>query len=238
MTYVFSLKKDQNLSASTINTVICSLRCFYDAILGRPIPKRLLPNIKYTQNEPKVFTDFEIHLLLTSSDIRMRAWICLGFDCGLRVSEVAKLRIKDIDSDNMLLHIVNSKRDKSRYVKLSQYCLFVLRQYWLTYRPDKDGYLFSSGKSAHIRPEYISHQFHNLLGKLDIGPDEHMRFHNLRDTFPTNMRKAVCDIFALRKALGHSSLKSTARYISFSTDDIAHMFSPSYKMCGLSYGQK
>lgn len=233
--YIYSLKVERNLSASTINTVICSLRCFFDVILSQPISKRCLPNIKYTQNEPKVFTDSEISLLLDNSDIRMKAWICLGFDCGLRVSEAADLMVRDIDSKNMLLHIVCSKRNKSRYVRLSKYCLDILRTYWITYHPDKNGYLFPDKNNDPISSNYISTHFHKLLIRLDIRPDEYMRYHNLRDTYATNMRKAGCDIFDLRKALGHSSLKSTARYISFSTDDIAHMFSPSDVMDGIHH---
>lgn len=233
--FVFDLKANTKLSNSTINLISSALRTYYDAILGRPISKRCLPNIKYTQKEINVFTNSEISLLLQNSDIRMKAWIILGFDCGLRVSEVAKLRVKDIDSDNMLLHIVESKRNKSRYVKLSSLCLKVLRCYYATYNDEISDYMFPHKTNSHIPSQYISTAFHKLLTQMNLRPDDKLRFHNLRDTYATNLWKAGCDIFLIKKVLGHSSIKSTARYISCNTDDISSMISPSDIMNGKKY---
>lgn len=230
--YVFNFKANTKLSPSTINVISSALCDYYDVILGRPISKRCLPNIKYTQKEINVFTDSEISLLLQNSDIRLKAWIFLGFDCGFRVSEVANFKVKDIDSDNMLLHITNSKRGKSRYVKLSPRCLEVLRRYYVTYKDEITDYMFPHKTKGHIPPQYISTAFHKLLLKLSIRPDDKLRFHNLRDTFATNLWKAGCDIFLIKKVLGHSSIKSTARYISCNTNDISDMISPSDIMNG------
>lgn len=131
--YIYSLKVERNLSASTINTVICSLRCFFDVILSQPISKRCLPNIKYTQNEPKVFTNSEISLLLDNSDIRMKAWICLGFDCGLRVSETAeaivitnvkKLFFRDVVIDTKDVNLIDYNRLNQK-LWIEYFCSFV-----------------------------------------------------------------------------------------------------------------
>lgn len=233
--FVFDLKANTKLSNSTINLISSALRTYYDAILGRPISMRCLPNIKYTQKEINVFTNSEISLLLQNCDIRMKAWIILGFDCGFRVSEVAKLKVKDIDSKNMLLHIVDSKRGKSRYVKLSLFCLETLRRYYATYKDVITDYLFPCKTYDHISSQYISTAFHKLLTKMNMRPDDKLRFHNLRDTYATNLWKAGCDIFLIKKVLGHSSIKSTTRYISCNTDDISSMISPSEIMNGKKY---
>ncbi len=224
--YVFALRK-KGLSPASINLYSSALRCYYDVILDRPISIRRLPNAKYTPPDPAVLRQSEIDQLLSAGNVRMKAFILLGYDCGLRVSEVSKLRVKDIDSEKMLLHIVNSKRNKSRYVKMSQSCLNALREYWKVYRPDPSGYMFPGKDGNPISAVYISHQFRHLVLELRLRSDEKIRFHNLRDTYATSMRDNGCDVFTLRKSLGHSSLKSTARYIAISTSDIEEMKSPS-----------
>ena len=224
--YVFRLRS-KGLSPTSTNLLSSSLRCYYDVILDRPISIRRLPNVKYTLGEPNTFSESEISRLLDVADVRMKAMILLGCDCGLRAGEVARLRVKDIDSENMLLHIVHTKRDKSRYVKLSMPCLQALRTYWLAYRPDPSGYMFPGKVNGHINEIYPSQLFHRLLVKLAIRPEDGLRFHNLRDTYATSLHNNGCDVFSLKKALGHSTLKSTARYIAFSTADIQQMPSPS-----------
>ena len=222
---MFKLRSESQWSPASINLLCSSLRCFYDVILDSPISIRRLPNVKYTLDDPKIFTDSEIALLIKSADVRLRAMIYLGYDCGLRTSEVARLRIKDIDSDQMLLHVVHSKRGKSRYVKLSQQCLQVLRDYWKVYRPSD--WMFPGKVNGHIMEFYPSSLFHKLLKKLNIRPEDSLTFHCLRHTYGTTMRNDDCDIFTLKKLLGHSCLKSTNRYIRISTSDIQKSASPS-----------
>jgi integrase len=223
--FVFKLRSESKWSPASINLMCSSLRCFYDVILNRPISIRRLPNVKYTLDDPRIFTDSEVLLLLKNADVRLRAMIYLGYDCGLRTSEIARLRVKDIDSRQMLLHIVHSKRGKSRYVKLSEQCLQALRTYWKVYRPE--GWLFPGHIDGHIKESYPSNLFHNLLVKLNIRPEDELSFHCLRHTYGTTMRNDDCDIFTLKKLLGHSCLSSTNRYIRTSTSDIQKSASPS-----------
>ena len=194
-------------------------------ILNRPISIRRLPNVKYTLDDPKIFTDSEIALLLKNADVRLRAMIYLGYDCGLRTSEVARLRIKDINSDQMLLHVVHSKRGKSRYVKLSKQCLQALREYWKVYQPSD--WMFPGKIDGHIAECYPSSLFQRLLKKLNIRPEDSLSFHCLRHTYGTTLRNDDCDIFTLKKLLGHSCLSSTNRYVRISTSDIQKSASPS-----------
>lgn len=223
--FVFNLRKESSWLPATINLLCSSLRCFYDVILNRPISIRRLPNVKYTLDDPKIFTDSEIVMLLNAADVRLKAMIYLGYDCGLRTCEVARLRVRDIDSEKMLLHIVHSKRGKSRYVKLSDQCLHALREYWKVYRPSD--YMFPGKVDGHIKEYYPSSLFHQLLAELNIRPEDSLSFHCLRHTYGTTMRNDDCDIFTLKKLLGHSCLSSTNRYIRVSTSDIQNAVSPS-----------
>ena len=219
--YVVHLK--QTYSPASLNGVISGIRYFYDVVLETPLSRRQFPNILYDPAEITIFTNEQIHLILNTKDVRLRAFLLLGLDAGFRVGEVARLKVSDIDSENMILHIRKSKRGKSRIVPLSNALLKALREYWIVYRPDKNGYMFLSksynAKTPHINQNYINYIFREHIKQLDFY-EPFMRFHNLRDTYATLMLKNGCDIFALKKLMGHSSFASTARYIKYDTSDL------------------
>ena len=161
--------------------------------------------------------------MLDTKDVRLRTFLLLGLDAGLRVGEVARLKVSDIDSKNMLLSIRNSKRGKSRKVPLSNALLNALRKYWIVYRPDKNGYLFPAGhsgsKNPYINQNYINELFRKHIKQFSFYVPP-MRFHNLRDTYATLMLKNGCNIFSLKKLLGHSSFSATSRYIKYDISDL------------------
>ena len=220
--YVVYLKR--TYSPSSLNTVISAIRYFFDVVLETPLSRRQFPNILYDPVEINVFTDEQIHLLLDTNDVRLRVFLLLGLDAGFRVGEVARLRVKDIDSKNMLLSIHKSKRGKSRKVPLSDALLKALRKYWIVYRPDKNGYLFPSvrlnSKTPYINQNYINNIFKEYIKQFDFYIPS-MRFHNLRDTYATLMLKNGCNIFTLKKLLGHLSFSSTSRYIKYEISDLS-----------------
>ena len=207
--YVVHMK--QTYAPASLNAVISAIRYFFDVVLESPLSRRQFPNILYHPVEITVFTDEQIHLLLDTKDIRLRAFLLLGLDAGLRVGEVARLKVSDIDSKNMLLSIQNSKRGKSRKVPLSNTLLKALREYWIVYKPDKNEY---------INQSYINILFKEYIKNFSFYVPT-MRFHNLRDTYATLMLKNGCNIFTLKKLLGHSSFSSTSRYIKYDISDLA-----------------
>lgn len=218
--YVVHLK--QTYSPSSLNGVISAIRYFYDVVLNTPLSRRQFPNILYVPVEITVFTDEQIRLLLDTNDLRLRAFLLLGLDAGFRVGEVARLKVNDIDSKNMLLSIRKSKRGKTRKVPLSNALLRALREYWLVYRPDINGYLFPAinpdSKMPYINQNYISSLFKKYIKQFDFFHED-IRFHNLRDTYATLMLKNGCSIFTLKKLLGHSSFAATSRYIKHDISD-------------------
>lgn len=216
----------------SLNSVISAIRYFFDVVLETPLSRRQFPNILYAQKEILIFSNNQILALLSTEDVRLRAFILLGLDAGLRVGEVARLKISDIDSKSPMktLHIQSSKRNKSRIVPLSDVLHKALQEYWKVYRPDPSGYLFV-GKSSHINQNYINNLFKKYLRNFDFYSDE-IRFHNLRDTYATLMIRNGCNIFTLKKLLGHNSFSSTARYIKCDTSDLesAPMISKSFEI--------
>lgn len=219
--FVVSLKG--NYASSTINSYICAIRYFYEVVLDISISRRKFPYLVYHRNELFIFSKEQLVDILNTADIRLRAFILLGVDAGLRVSEVASLRTKDIDSIHGTIFIYNSKRKKSRKVYLSDVVLETLREYWRVYRPKNSDYLFPPGKTnsrlPHIHYGTINQLFKKHTSQFEFYCND-IRFHNLRDTFATTLFKNGTDVFLIKKLLGHSSLSSTARYIQYDMTDI------------------
>lgn len=228
--YVVNLKKNGKFTPQSLNVIISTIRCFNELVLDIYVSRNKFPKIRYSQEDPSVFTDDEIKRMLDTDNLKMKAMIFLGIDCGLRVSEVANLKISDIYSNENYILIRNSKRNKTRKVKLSSQCLTLLRKYWKVYRPID--YFFPSNRSSKfglpILPATINIRFRDHLQLKGIEKDNRC-FHSLRHTYASNMLDDGCDIFVLKKLLGHSSFSSTARYIRVTSNDIKTSFSPSDK---------
>lgn len=219
----FIIHLKDSYAPASLNAVISGIRYFYDVVLNNALSRRQFPNILYDPVEINIFTKEQVHALLDTKDVRLRAFLLLGLDAGLRVGEVARLKVKDIDSQQGLISIHESKRGKSRKVPLSPSLLTALREYWKVYRPDPQGYLFptrhSDSRYPHIHQTYINMLFKKHMRQFDFY-DPSFRFHNLRDTYATTMLKNGCNIFVLKKLLGHSSFASTARYIKYDHNDL------------------
>lgn len=228
--FVVSLKKSGDFTPQSLNVIISMIRCFNELVLDIFVSRAKFPKIRYNHQDPSIFSDEEIKTMLDTDNLKMKTMIFLGIDCGLRVSEVANLRISDIHSKENFILIRESKRSKTRKVKLSSQCLSLLRQYWKVFRPDD--YFFPSNRSSKcglpIVPCTINEMFRAHLQSVGIEKGNRC-FHSLRHSYATNMLEDDCDIFVLKKLLGHSSFSSTARYINVTSKDIKSSFSPSDK---------
>ena len=216
--FIVHLKKDNYYTPQSQNVVVCAIRYFFDVVLDKPLLRRQFPNIKYLEKDIFIFSIDQIRQLLNTNDIRMRTIILLAFDCGLRISEIAKLRVSNIDSTNMLLEIKDSKRNKSRKVPLTEAVLHSLRQYYVIYNRPKD-YLFPGKKNVHMHPNTLNRLFLKYIKLFDFY-NKDIHFHCLRHTYATLTLETEDDVFLLKKLLGHSSLSSTARYVKYRTKDL------------------
>lgn len=232
--YVHELRKNE-LAVQTINATISTIRYFSEIVLDQTYSLRQLPRLKQSQFDPYLFSTDQIQEMLdNTTDPRLRAFILLGFDCGLRVMDVAQLQIQDIDSEKMIIRIHNSKRRKCRIVKMSSLLLQTLRDYCKVHQPhhiENNKHLFYSARNAdgHLSKATISAYFHKYIKNFDWY-DPQMHFHCLRHTFATNMLEQGCDIFTLKNLLGHSSISSTACYIHLTSTYAQNAFSLSDRL--------
>ena len=222
--YITHLLNEQNLASSTVigyRTAICFL---FEVTLDRKLNQRKIPRVKKVRSFPEILTRDEISLIFEHEpNFRNRAIFITAYSAGLRLSEVCKLRVKDIDSENMRIFVNHGKRDKDRYTVLAQKNLVVLREYWKQYqtslKKSSGGYLFLSGFSNRdcLCTSSVWKLFKAAVKRAGIKKD--VSIHVLRTCFATHLLESGMDIYRIKQLLGHSSIQSTTYYIRLSKFD-------------------
>lgn len=205
---------DKSYKEASINTIISSIRFFYAITLNRTSNYLQMPRVKVKKRLPNILLRNEVYDLLTfiSYDIKYSAMIMLAYGSGLRISEVARLRISDIDSVSMRIKVRCSKGGKDRFTILSKATLTVLRKYWIEYRPThKIDYLFPDEKHDHIKPSKIRSDFKKIVPHLNF--NKNVTFHTLRHSFATHLLEDGVGLMKIKEMLGHSSISTTSIYL-------------------------
>src|SRR5215471_2547573 len=121
----------RRVSPRTFNVYVGALCFLYRVTLERPEAVEKIPHMRVPMRVPTVLTGIEVERILAAlKSERHRAVVMLAYGAGLRIGEVCRLRVEDIDSKRMLLHIRNAKRGRERHVMLSARLLETLRSYW------------------------------------------------------------------------------------------------------------
>ena len=135
--YLFYLAEERQSTTSTLNQAINALKFYY----GTMLKKKFIYEVKRPRKDkklPVVLNKEEVVKILSSVDnIKHKTILMLVYSAGLRVGEVVRLKVEDIDSQRRLVHIKDAKGRKDRYTMLSDTVLEVLREYWKEYRPTK-----------------------------------------------------------------------------------------------------
>ncbi len=216
--FIFHLEEDKKLCRSTVNIYIAGIKQFYVYILNKLDFSVLVPNRKTRKKLPDVLSRQEVKSMFRASgSLRNYIIILIGYSCGLRASEVSNLHVSDIDSERMQLKIKNSKGQKDRYVTLSPVLINDLRNYYRYAGLKKGDWLFP-GKYPErpISRTTVTNALNKAKKKLDIKKGFGAGFHILRTTFATHSLENGCDIRAIQKELGHSSLSTTMIYLRLS----------------------
>jgi integrase/recombinase XerD len=205
-------------SVSQQNQVINAIRFLYKFGLNKKYDKVSFKRPKSEKKLPKVVDgEFVINQLSKIENIKHKAILTLTFSVGLRVSEIVNLKIEDIDSKRMLIHIKNAKGRKDRIVPLSEKVLMLLREYFIQCRPKE--YLFngqnsnqySVGSCQAIYKKYIDSTGH---------------IHTLRHSCFTNLLENGTDLRIIQKIAGHSNVKTTEIYTHVSNQVLSKVNLP------------
>jgi len=191
------------------------LRFLYGTTLGRPEQLPLIPFGKRPKALPSVLSSVEVLRLLDAAPAgRDRVLLQVAYGCGLRLSELLHLQVRDIDSARMVIHVRQGKGAKDRLVPMSLRLLEELRAYWRMSRPRT--WLFPGHKRDRaISAGNIQRRLTRLVKQ--VGLNKHCSMHTLRHSYATHLLEAGVDLLTLKALMGHTSLQTTARYLHVST---------------------
>ena len=191
-------------STSQQNQVINAVRFLYKYGLDRKYDKVSFKRPKSEKKLPRVIDGELIKEKLSKiENLKHKAILTLTYSVGLRDSEIVNLRITDIDSKRMIIHIRNAKGKKDRVVPLSPTVLDLLREYWKSYKPNE--YLFN-GQSSN---QYAVRSCQSIYKKYI---DSNSSIHTLRHSSFTNLLENGTDLRIIQKIAGHSSSRTTEIY--------------------------
>jgi integrase/recombinase XerD len=214
----------KHASWSAYNQSACALRFFYSTCLGRPEMAKALPYGKRPKTLPSVLSRDEVLQFFaafpTDPD---RTLVRTTYACGLRIGEVTRLRVADIDSRRGVLVVRQGKGRKDRQVPLSPQLLQELRAYWRRYRPKE--WLFPSRvSSGHCHITALGRRVTRAVRAL--GWSKRVSLHTLRHSYATHLLEAGVDVVTLQHLLGHNDLETTARYLHVSTLHLQRLPNP------------
>lgn len=220
------LVHQKKLSWSTLNIAVCALRFLYGTTLGVDWDIKHIPYAKVGRRLPEVLSLEEVaQFLKPIENIKHRAMLVLGYAVGLRLSEVASLRIADIDSKRMVIRVKAGKGRKDRYVMLPPDLLTLLREYWKAVRPTGKVWLFPGAKpDQHITSDALG-KICARIAKLS-GLRKKVSLRILRQSFATHLLEDGANLRKIQLLLGHSSLTTTALYCYVAASEVCATRSP------------
>lgn len=219
---------DIGCSAATINVNRAAIKYYYLVNYNKEFSNVLLPQTKVPSKFPKLISKEEFIKMFNSEfNLKHKIWIILAYGSGLRLSEVASLRVSDIISKEHKIRVIG-KGNKERYVPLPDLTLKLLRIYWIQEK-DKitNDFLFpgvlEKTKESHISSNTIKEAFQKI--KQNNNLDNSITFHTLRHSFATEFIRNGGDIWELKNILGHSSINTTSLYLHMA-EDFKNVYSP------------
>lgn len=209
---------DSEKSSSTVNIYNSALRFIFGAVLGKKLNYQMIPRHRHYREFPSIMSKSEIVRFFSVIDnLRDIAMFETVYGAGLRVSEITRLRVQDINSEQMRIFVYHGKGGKDRYILLSQQNLEILREYWKQYRPNHpNGYLFYvRGQKNHvITVKSVQNAFNKYRRKANL-PDT-FTVHTLRHCFATHLLESGVELVQIKQLLGHTFLQTTSIYLHLS----------------------
>lgn len=213
---------DQGASASTLNTIYSALKFYFETILKRKF-FATIPRAKTPKTLPTVLSKNEVHNMISAtSNPKHRCILSLLYGTGMRVGEIVRLKIRDIDFDRDIIHIVQSKGAKDRIVTLPQTLkLTLLKQKQLKQPGD---FLFTNYKNKRLTTTTIQKIIKQVAKRANIA--KIVTPHTFRHSFATHLLESGVDIRYIQKLLGHARLETTQIYTHVADTDLTSLPNP------------
>ena len=215
-------------SHSYVNQAISAVKFWYKHVLLLQVEGTNYPRPKKENKLPNVLAQDEVIQLLQSvHNLKHRAILFLSYSAGLRVGEVVRLKLDDIDRKRRTLRVRQGKGRKDRFTLLSDAAMAAVDSYLHTYKPER--WLFpGQSESSHLTERTVQKVFEETLGRSGIR--KKVSVHSLRHSFATHLLEEGIDLRYIQELLGHQSSKTTERYTHVSIKDVRRIQSPLDRM--------
>ena len=216
--YHISLLKEGRVSVETVVTHVCALRFFCRHVLRRRNVYEDLPYPKRRDRLPVVLSPEEVQRLIAGAkNLYHRTILLTLYGAGLRRAELCDLKVRNIDSQRMMLRVERGKGGRDREIPLSPTLLAALREYYRWMRPQT--YLFPGTRQgwradAPITSKVVWDAVQYAVRKAGI--DKRVTPHTLRHTYATHLLEAGADLRTIQLLLGHADLSHTTVYLHLS----------------------
>lgn len=223
-------QSDQGVPVPTMNSIVSALRFLFLQTLDRPDLARKLIRMKRIRKLPIVLSPEEVARLLGATTcLKHQAALSVAYGAGLRSAEVAALKVRDVDSERMLLRVERGKGGQYRNAMLPVGLLALLREWWKVGRQQgvmhPDGWMFPG---QHYLKPLSTRQLHRIVVEAGIaaGIDKRIGPHTLRHCFATHLLEDGIDVRIIQALLGHAKLDTTAYYTKVATRTMRNVTSP------------
>ena len=227
-------QREAGVSTPTMNSIVSALRFFFTYTIDRPDLARKLIRAKHPRNLPVVLSRDEVARLLNATTcLKHQAALSVAYGTGLRVAEVAALKVGDIDSERMLIRVERGKGGRYRNAMLPQDLLILLREWWKAGRQEgvmhRQGWLFPG---QHPTKPISTRQLHRIVVAAAEAAEITKRVgpHTLRHSFATHLLEDGVDIRVIQVLLGHVKLETTSLYTKVATRTVRAVISPFDKL--------
>jgi site-specific recombinase XerD len=223
--YLIYLAKTLGCSKVKCKMASQSFGFFFKKVLGKSYRAHPVLFAAHQQKLPPVMTQEEMRKVLESvCNVKHRTLLSLMYSTGMRLSEIANLKIEEVDSKQMLIRITAGKGNKDRYVPLSAMLLQELRLYYIQYRPER--YLFNgAGKGRKYAPRTIQRIMELTLIKAGL-QNKNYSIHTIRHSFATHLLDNGTDLQAIQQLMGHQHINQTVHYLHLSTKRLQNIVNP------------
>ena len=225
---------DQGISPITLNATLTGLRFFFEVTLERGELMARMSPVHVPHKLPVVLSREEVaRLIVAAPGLKYQTALSIAYGAGLRISEIAALKVGDIDSQRMTLRVEQGKGRKDRYAMLSPVLLERLRAWWrLAHAQGKmlpNGWLFPGMNPVDpLTARQLNRAVHAAAEAARI--DKRVSMHTLRHSFATHLLEQKVDIRVIQVMLGHKKLETTSVYTHVATEVLREVVSPLEKL--------
>ena len=226
--YQAHLLHKRKLAVGTVVAQTAGLRFFFVRTLKRRFPPDSIPYPKYTHHRvPRILSPEEVAQLIdAASNLQARTMLMLLYSTGVRRSELVRLRVEDIDSKRMMVHIRQGKGGRDRDVPMCPKLLETLREYWRWKKPKT--WLFPRGIAkrgdGHLTDRAVWYACAEAA--RHAGLKKAVTPHMLRHSFATHLLENGADLPTIQILLGHADLEATSIYLHLSRRHLEKTINP------------